>query len=121
MRSRRTSPCKSRQALSALRLAPVCPRRQAQSERIAQILNQDYGSATITHPFHPLKGQTFAILKIRKYPHGKRYSLLSEDDVFCVPESWISSGVDNGSDRSPFNTEVLHALLGFSHMFDKMC
>ena len=92
-----------------------CP----QSARIAQILNKDFGTATITHPFHPLHGETFPILKIRKCPHGRFVSLHADDDVFCVPESWIAPKIENGSDSSPFNAEVLRSLLDLAHIFEE--
>ena len=90
----------------------------AQSARIAQILNKDFGTATITHPFHPLHGETFPILKIRSYPHERFVSLFTEDDVFCVPEPWITPKVENGSDSSPFNAEVLRSLLDLAHIYE---
>jgi len=85
----------------------------AQSERIAQILNNDLGSATITHPFHPLYGKSFKILKIRKFPSGRFFSLLDENDVFCVPESWVDPKETGSETDSPFNAEVVHSLLEF--------
>jgi L-lactate utilization protein LutC len=85
----------------------------AQSERIAQILNKDLGSATITHPFHPLYGKSFAILKIRKFPSGRFFSLLTENDVFCVPESWIIPNKSDCFENSPFDVEVVQSLLEF--------
>jgi len=97
----------------------ACPHTPAQSERIAQILNQDYGTATITHPFHPLHGKSFPILKVRKFPSENRFSLLAEGDVFSVPESWILPVREDGSDKSPFNTEVLRNLLDLTHFFEE--
>ena len=76
------------------------------------MLNQDLGTATITHPFHPLQGKTFKILKIRRYPAGRFISLQSDNDVFCVPESWINP-LESYSDESPFNAEILRSLLDF--------
>jgi hypothetical protein len=73
------------------------------------MLNKDLGTATITHPFHPLQGKTFAILKTRNYPTGRFVSLQDDNDVFCVPESWITPR--NSSCESPFNAEVLQLLL----------
>ena len=42
--------------------------------------SRDLGTATILHPYHPLYGQSFPILKIRKVEGQRRYSLRSEDD-----------------------------------------
>jgi len=92
---------------------------RAQSARIAQILNKDLGSATITHPFHPLYGKTYTILKIRKLATGRRYSLLADEDVFCVPESWITPKEANCTDYPPFSADVLRLLMDFSRSFQK--
>jgi hypothetical protein len=94
---------------------PVYPHSKTQSARIAQILNKDLGTATITHPFHPLNGKTFTILKIRKLATGRHYSLLADGDVFCVPESWITPIDENHTDNSSFSADVLRLLLDFSH------
>ena len=96
----------------------VCPIYTAQSERIAQILNNDLGKATITHPFHPLFGQTFAVLKIRKFPTGRFFSLLSDNDIFCVPESWITPK-ETDTDDTPFTAEVVHSLLELVRNYEK--
>ena len=83
----------------------------AQSERIAQILNQDLGTATISHPYHPLNGQSFPVLKIRRLPSGRRYSLLVEEDVISVPESWISPPDFWHTEPCYFNSHSLLELL----------
>ena len=88
-----------------------------QSPRIAQLLNEDLGTATITHPFHPLNGKTFTILKIRRNPTGRSVSLLTDDDIFCVPESWIKPIDEDESIYSPFNADVLRSLLDFSKIY----
>jgi hypothetical protein len=92
---------------------------QPQSARIAQILNQDYGTATITHPFHPLYGKTYPILKIRKYPHERFYSLHTGDDVFCVPESWVTPENKGSHSNSVFNADVLRSLLDLARIFEE--
>ncbi|QQE78001.1 DUF5372 family protein [Alicyclobacillus sp. SO9] len=45
-------------------------------------------SVTITHPFHPLHGQTFTLLKIKHVNGIPLYSLQTDSSVICVPESW---------------------------------
>ncbi|WP_420800209.1 DUF5372 family protein, partial [Paraburkholderia tagetis] len=34
--------------------------------RTAQVLNEHLGWAEIRHPFHPLRGQRFSVLKARR-------------------------------------------------------
>ena len=81
------------------------------------MLNQDYGAATITHPFHPLYGQTFSILKVRRYPAGRHYSLQCENDVICVPESWVTPKTQPAYE-SPFDADVIKSLLDFIEIYD---
>jgi hypothetical protein len=47
------------------------------------------GSAQITHPFHPLKGQTFPILQSKRIS-GKDLLFLRGTDrgTFAVPREW---------------------------------
>ena len=75
------------------------------------------GSLTITHPYHPLKGQSYDILKIKKINGERRYSLRVDDDVVCVPESWtdrcIVHQIDLSEDRHlPFSAAELAELAG---------
>ena len=70
------------------------------------------GSLTITHPYHPLKGQTYDILQIRKKNGERRYSLRIDNDVICVPESWTDRSVlpkieSSGEISLPFNVHDL--------------
>jgi len=46
------------------------------------------GCLTIIHPFHPLKGQSFKILQVRKVNGVRLYSVATESGSFSVPESW---------------------------------
>jgi hypothetical protein len=47
------------------------------------------GSAEITHPFHPLRGQRFVVLKIRKVSGAERLSLHhAEMGSFAVRRDW---------------------------------
>lgn len=83
----------------------------AQSNQKALDYSRDLGTATILHPYHPLFGQSFPILKIRKADGQHRYSLQSEDDIFSVPESWI---IDTGQSvfaESYFDTNTIRSLL----------
>ncbi|WP_157047279.1 DUF5372 family protein [Alkaliphilus metalliredigens] len=60
----------------------------AGSARITQKLNPLLGSLTITHPFHPLCGQNYDILEVKKFNGLQRYSLRTDSGVICIPESW---------------------------------
>ena len=47
------------------------------------------GSAEITHPFHPLRGQRFVVLKIRMISGAERLSLRHvEMGSFAVRRDW---------------------------------
>jgi len=51
------------------------------------------GSATITHPYHPLRGQAFAILKLRKVGGIQILSLCgSSGESLAVPLQWTDRG-----------------------------
>jgi hypothetical protein len=47
------------------------------------------GSAEITHPFHPLRGQRFGVLKVRKVSGVETLSLQhAKIGSFAVPRDW---------------------------------
>jgi hypothetical protein len=47
------------------------------------------GSATITHPYHPLRGQSFVVLKARRVGGVQTLILRgAADDSFAVPLAW---------------------------------
>jgi len=51
------------------------------------------GSAEITHPFHPLRGQRLPVLKTRHVSGVKCLSLRHTDrGSFAVPEEWTDWG-----------------------------
>lgn len=95
-------------------LPPVVQNDQlpsAQQQQKALDHSRDLGTVTILHPYHPLYGQSFPILKIRKVDGQRHYSLRSEDDVFSVPESWTIDTGQNLFSESYFDTDTLRALL----------
>jgi hypothetical protein len=53
------------------------------------------GWALITHPFHPLKGQRFAILKIRKIGGQEVLSLYDDKrgSSLPIPREWTDQAV----------------------------
>lgn len=74
------------------------------------------GTATVLHPYHPLYGQSFPILKIRKVDGQLRYSLRSGDDVFSVPEAWITDTSQNPFSESYFDADTLKSLLELAEL-----
>lgn len=78
--------------------------------------SRDLGTATILHPYHPLYGQSFPILKIRKVDGQRRYSLRSEDDIFSVPESWITDNRQNTFSESYFDADTVKSLLELARL-----
>lgn len=83
----------------------------ARSKHKALDHSKDLGSATILHPFHPFYGQSFPILKVRKVNGTRRYSLQSGDDVFAVPESWITDTSISDYSESYFDSYSVLNLL----------
>ena len=51
--------------------------------------NEPLGWARITHPFHPLSGKSFPILKVRRVAGADRLSLRSSaDGSLAIPLEW---------------------------------
>src|SRR6478672_1517141 len=75
-------------------LRPCCAgkpghRPKARLLRTALRPGQALGSAEITHPFHPLRGQRFVVLKIRMISGAERLSLRHvEMGSFAVRRDW---------------------------------
>jgi hypothetical protein len=60
------------------------------------------GSAEVTHPFHPLRGHRFVVLKVRRVSGVDTLSLRhSELGSFAMPREW--------TDWAPPNAEVTSA------------
>ena len=60
------------------------------------------GSAEITHPFHPLCGQRFVVLKIRRVSVIATLSLRHADlGSFAIPEEWTDFGPPLESAETP--------------------
>jgi hypothetical protein len=60
------------------------------------------GSAEVTHPFHPLRGQRFVVLKVRRVSGVETLSLRhSELGSFAMPREW--------TDWAPPNAHVTPA------------
>jgi hypothetical protein len=77
------------------------------------------GSAEITHPFHPLRGQRFAVLKVRRVSGVATLSMRhAELGSFAVPQEWTDRGTPAAAsaDRSlvidAFGLAELAAVVG---------
>src|SRR6516162_9707746 len=65
------------------------PARLARLLRTAHWPGQPLGSAEITHPFHPLRGHQFVVLKVRKVSGVETLSLRhAERGSFAIPRDW---------------------------------
>src|SRR6266446_2220489 len=77
-------------------------RTMAQSHRTALRSRQPLGTAEVTHPFHPLRGHRFVVLKVRRVSGVDTLSLRhSELGSFAMPREW--------TDWAPPNAEVTPA------------
>jgi Family of unknown function (DUF5372) len=57
------------------------------------------GSAEVTHPFHPLRGQRFVVLKLRRVSGVETLSLRHPDlGTFAMHREWTDwAGPDGGA------------------------
>ena len=63
--------------------------RSPHTRRTALLANHPLGSAEITHPFHPRRGQRFVVLKVRRVSGVETLSLRHvELGSFAVPREW---------------------------------
>jgi hypothetical protein len=61
----------------------------SQSHRTALLSHQPLGSAEVTHPFHPLRGQRFVVLKVRRVAGVETLSLRHHDlGSFAMAREW---------------------------------
>jgi hypothetical protein len=69
-------------------------RESGQTLKTTLSSNPALGWALITHPFHPLKGRRFAILKIRKVAGREVLSLYDEQrGSLPIPRDWTDQAV----------------------------
>jgi len=65
------------------------PKADGQQRRTALLANHPLGSAEVTHPFHPRRGQRFVVLKVRRVSGVETLSLRHvELGSFAVPREW---------------------------------
>ena len=66
--------------------------------------NKHLGWATVTHPFHPLVGKRFLVLKVRRVAGQEVLSLFDEQTgTAALPREWTDQGVP-----SPYSTVLEH-------------
>lgn len=97
----------------------LCQLLLARQQQKALEHRRDLGTVTILHPYHPLYGQSFPVLKVRKVDGQRRYSLRSEDDVFSIPESWITDTGQNAFSESYFDADAIKSLLELAELLYK--
>ena len=73
-------------------LTTICATRSppsAHTKRTALFANRSGGSATVTHPFHPLRGRTFEVLKVRRLSGQEMLSLRHPNlGSIAMPRDW---------------------------------
>src|SRR5215469_11778258 len=88
-RTRGSLPRRSRSAARPPPVGRSCPQGPPRSHRIALRSSRPLGSAEITHPFHPLRGQRFVVLKVRTVSGVETLSLRqAELGSFAVAREW---------------------------------
>jgi hypothetical protein len=87
--------------------------------RKARIADRDEGGIqvfTVTHPFHPLKGQTFEVLAVRNNWGGDRVSYLDATGrLRTLPVEWTDVRMPDpvvtvGDGRAWFRADLLRQL-----------
>ena len=82
--------------------SPAHRRPPGPSRPLSVRSRQPLGSAEVTHPFHPLRGHRFVVLKVRRVSGIDTLSLRhSELGSFAMPREW--------TDWAPPNAEVTPA------------
>src|SRR5215472_6962400 len=88
-RCRGSPPRRSRSAAQPPPVGQSCPPERPRSHRTALRSSRPLGSAEITHPFHPLRGQRFVVLKVRTVSGVETLSLRqAELGSFAVAREW---------------------------------
>jgi len=68
------------------------------------------GSAEITHPFHPLRGQRFVVLKVRRVAGVETLSLRHHDlGSFAMAREWTDWAPPGASAVSPGKSLMIDA------------
>jgi hypothetical protein len=84
----------------------------ARLELTAHKFNKTSGSATITHPFHPLHGKNFPILSSKKVGDKDILSLaVSIHGALAIPREWTDRAVPN-----PYESLYSNSILSVVHL-----
>ena len=80
---------------------------RAQPHRTALQSRQPLGSAEVTHPFHPLCGHRFVVLKVRRVSGVETLSLRHADlGSFALPREW-TDWAPPGTQTAPTGVQPL--------------
>ena len=107
--------CRHGERIYPSRMAGSARSRLAQSLRTALRSRQPLGSAEVTHPFHPLRGHRFVVLKVRRVSGVETLSLRhSELGSFAMPREWTDWAPPNAhvtpTDGQPLITDAFGLL-----------
>jgi hypothetical protein len=68
------------------------------------------GSAEVVHPFHPLRGQRFSVLKVRRVSNVETLSLRhAEFGSFAMPREWTDWAPPGAEASSPVDPLLVDA------------
>ena len=88
---RRTSGPSASVVPVTLPVGRIDPPRTGQSARTAHQHSEPFGWVEIQHPFHPLRGQSFPVLKKRRLAGVDTLILQGlEHGTFCVAREWTT-------------------------------
>src|SRR5271169_177032 len=110
-RSRENPPRRWPPERTRLPVGRSCPPDTAQPHRTALRPRQPLGSTEVTHPFHPLRGHRFVVLKVRRVSGvdtlSLRHSVLGS---FAMPREWTDWAPPNAhiapADGKPLITDA---------------
>lgn len=76
--------------------------------------SESLGCATITHPYHPLRGQRFPIIKTRHLSNQEMFILQGSDHgTFALPREWTDQALPSviSSLDTPLKLDVTSLLI----------
>src|SRR5207248_10432953 len=92
-RTRGNPPRRSRSAPPRPSAGRACLPARPRPDRTALSRNLPLGSAEVIHPFHPLRGQRFVVLKVRTVSGVETLNLRHTDlGSFALPREWTDWG-----------------------------
>jgi Family of unknown function (DUF5372) len=103
---------------AVIRATPACDAGlvSARSRRTALLSNQPLGSAEVTHPFHPLRGQKLVVLKVRTVSGVETLSVRHPDlGSVAMPRDWTDWGCP-GTSATSSNNSLMVDVFGFAEL-----